>query len=150
MEKQKIRIRYPIDIYRLLERWTKKRQENFLVVTLDGSQSVIRVHHISKGIVNKVIVHPRECFYPAIKDNACAVVFAHNHPSGAVKPSPEDDEIHELMLKAAAILGFHVLDSLIIAKNDSYYSYATSGKMQKEYSEDELKEYVEMLIKERG
>jgi len=112
----RFQIKSPVDVLPLLKRWRNCRQENFLAITLDGSHSVIKIHHISKGLVNKTIVHPRECYYPAIKDNAVAVLFAHNHPSGSVKPSQEDVDVTQQLCKAGAILGFHVLDHVIFSK----------------------------------
>jgi len=151
IEREKIQIKRPDHIRDLLEKWSKKRQENFLVITLDSSHYVIHIHHISKGIVNRTIVHPRECFYPAIKDNACAVIFAHNHTSGHVVPSPEDDEINRRLVLAAEILGFHVLDNLIIAKNGLFYSYRVDNKkeIEKEYDENDELDYVKLLVAER-
>jgi DNA repair protein RadC len=146
--KEKITIRTPNDIAVLLERWTKKREENFLAITLDGHHDVIRVHHISKGIANKTIVHPRECFYPAIKDNAVAVVFTHKHPSGYVQPSEEDNNIAVMLEMAGEILGIHVLDNLIIAKHGLLYSYYKNGRMPIEYTEKDKKDYAKLMAAE--
>jgi len=143
----RIQITSPKDIATLLSKWSRKREENFLEVTLDGGHVVIKVHHISKEIANKTIVHPRECFYPAIKDNAVALVFAHNHPSGRVLPSPEDDDIFERLKMAGDILGFHILDNLIISKY-GFYSYRQEGRY-KDYSNNELKNYAELLAADR-
>jgi len=146
--KNTVQIKRPSDIYSLLEKWTKKREENFLTVTLNGNHDVIRVYHTSKGLANKTIVHLRECFYPAIKDNATAIVFAHNHPSGHVFPSKEDDEIFERLLMASKILGFDIVDFVIIARQD-IYSYKQYGKFEKEYTDDELKLYSALMAAEK-
>jgi DNA repair protein RadC len=150
MKYEKIHIKTPDDIVALLKYWAKRREENFLAITLDGYHDVIRVHHITKGIVNKTIVHPRECFYLAIKDNAVAIVFVHNHPSGYVEPSQEDNGIIQNLNMAGVILGINVVDNLIIAKNGKYYSYFQNGKMNKWYNEIEMNNYVNMIAAENN
>ena len=115
-------IRKPEDILEVVKKWKNQRQENFLAITLNGAHDVIKVHHVSKGLVNKTIVHPRECFWPAVKDLATAVVFVHNHPSGNREPSKEDREITQRLGVAGVVMGINVLDHVIITPNDSFYS----------------------------
>jgi DNA repair protein RadC len=121
-------IKRPDDIVDVLSAWRNRRQEHFLVITLTSSHDVIKVHAVSKGTISKTMVHPREVFYHAIVDNASAVAIAHNHPSGKVFPSSEDDEITEYMKEAAQLLGFHLIDHVVIAKND-FHSYRQLGNM---------------------
>jgi hypothetical protein len=59
-------------------------------------------------------------------DRAAAVIFAHNHPSGELKPSNSDLKIHEQLTEAAKILGLRVLDHLIVSKK-GYYSFQEAG-----------------------
>jgi len=138
------KIKRPIDVLPVVKRYKNCRQENFLAITLDGKHSVIKVHHISKGIANKAIVHPRECYYPAIKDNAVAIIFAHNHPSGSASPSPEDEEITRRLCMAGKILGFHVVDHIIFTKySHTFRSLREWGIINdEEYSQYELEQYV--------
>lgn len=103
-----------------------EKQEHFVCLTLDGSGAIINKHTISVGLVNQTQIHPREAFVKAIKDYAVSVVFAHNHPSGNVKPSADDLRITEQLLEAGSILGIHVLDHIIIAR-DSFLSLKASG-----------------------
>lgn len=136
-------IRKPLDILPLVKRYTNSRQENFLVFTLNGGNQVIKVHHVSKGIVNKTIVHPRECFFPAIKDNAVAVLFAHNHPSGFVTPSGDDVEITKRLCMAGKLLGFYVLDHIIFSKH-LYHSLREHGIItDEECSQSELEHMLQ-------
>ena len=142
----RVKIERPIDILPMVKRYKNCRCENLLAITLDGSHKVIKVHHISKGIANKTIVHPRECFYPAIKDNAVAVIFAHNHPSGSVYPSPEDEKITKQLCMAGKILCFHVLDHIIFSKHSNYESFHTRGMINDdEYGQYELEQYIAEL-----
>ena len=113
-----IKIKNPDDLFNFLKRYTKNRQELFLVISLNNSNEIIGVHISTIGILNKTIVHPREIFYHLIKDNASSFIVAHNHPSGNLVPSGEDIENTERLLEASKIMGFHFLDNLIITKNN--------------------------------
>jgi len=140
----RIMITQPADILPVVKKYANCRQENFLAVTLDANHRVIKMHHISKGLVNKTIVHPRECYYPAIKDNASAIVFAHNHPSGAIDPSPEDEEITKRLCMASKILGFHMLDHIIFTKySHKWLSFRKCGIIfNGDYKQHEFDQFV--------
>lgn len=102
--------------------------EHFVVLTLSAAHKVINVHDVSKGILNKTVIHPREVFRQAIMDNAAAVILAHNHPSGNTEPSSEDDGITKRLAQAGELLGITVLDHLILTQ-DQYMSYVDKGRM---------------------
>ena len=146
------KIRTPGDIYPVVRSWAKKEQENFLTVTLNGAHEVIRVHHITKGLVDRTIVHPRECFRASIKDNASAVVFVHNHPSGSLYPSDGDKSITKRLCMAGAIMGINVLDHLIISKS-GFNSLRASGDMPEildyeDHSDSKLRQFAAELAAE--
>ena len=128
--REPVRISGPKDTYVALRRYHAKRQEHFLVLTLDGAHQVIAIRIVSIGLVNRTIVAPREVFGPAIKDNACAVILAHNHPSGKLEPSPEDIEITTRLVGAGELLGIEVLDHLIVGKY-GFCSLLEKGLMTK-------------------
>jgi DNA repair protein RadC len=146
---KKLTIKNPYDIYTALKKWKNRRQENFLAITLDGSHSIIKTYHITKGLVNRTLIHPRECFWPAVKDCAVAIVFAHNHPSGYAMPSPEDDETTKNLCMAGSILGIRVLDHIILTKNDTYYSYRQSGHIKDDFPPVELKDFTDRIATEQ-
>jgi DNA repair protein RadC len=58
-------------------------REHFLVAMLDQKNKVIGINTVSTGSLTASVVHPRECFKPAILSNAAAILCGHNHPSGA-------------------------------------------------------------------
>jgi DNA repair protein RadC len=128
----------------LFSAYAGKRQEHFLLATLNGAHRVIGVHVISIGSVNKTAIAPREVFYPAIVDNAVAVIVAHNHPSGELLPSPEDDGVTERMAAAGELMGIRVLDHIIVA-GDGYYSYSKEWRMRGKAWEDALEEELNIL-----
>jgi len=122
------KITNPSDVFPLIKRYSTKKQEHFLVITLSAASVAIRVHLTSIGLLNRTLIHPREVFVRAIKDNAASVILAHNHPSGNVEPSREDREATQRLVKAGALLGIEVLDHLIIGKS-GFYSFRESGDM---------------------
>jgi len=122
------KITAPSDILPLVEKYRNRKQEHFMVATLDGSHKVIRVRVVSKGILNRCLVHPREIFRKAITDNAASIIAIHNHPSGNPNPSPEDIEITNRLKAAGEIIGIEVLDHVVIGKY-GYYSFLEEGKI---------------------
>ena len=120
---EKEKVSCPNDIVKVLfDKIAFEEQENFCVITLDGAHQIIESYIVSKGLVNRTMIHPREVFRPAISDNAVAVVIAHNHPSGNTEPSNEDNEVTARIKKAGELLGISVLDHVIISRQ-GYYSY---------------------------
>jgi DNA repair protein RadC len=119
-------VRTPDDAFNLIRRYRDFRQEQFIVITLNGAHEPISVSIASIGIVNRTIVHPREVFVRAIKDMASAVIISHNHPSGSLKVSPEDNEITDRLTQAGELIGINVLDHIIFSKT-GYTSLRKEG-----------------------
>ena len=119
-------IRTPEDIFKVIRHHADRRQERFICLSLNGAHELIASRIVTIGLVNRAIVHPREVFAEPIVDRASAVVVAHNHPSGNIVPSEEDNEI-TLRLKASAdILGLNFLDHLVFS-DSCYFSYRKEG-----------------------
>ncbi|MBQ5999765.1 MAG: DNA repair protein RadC [Treponema sp.] len=115
-------IKKPKDIIPFIQGYSMNQKEHFLCVTLNGGNEIIQIRVISVGTVNKTIVHPREIFSEALKENAAAIVVCHNHPSGNCRPSEEDIETTKTIKASADILGITILDHIIFSKN-SYFSF---------------------------
>ena len=126
--KYEIKVSAPSDAYKALAKYHNKRKENFLVLTLNGCNQIIALRLVSIGLVNRTIVHPREVFQWALKDNATAIIAAHNHPSGNIEPSSEDIEVTKRLKDAGAIMGIPLLDHLVFSKT-SYYSFLEKGTL---------------------
>ncbi len=92
-------------------------KEQLRGIYLNSHYKVIRDEVISIGSLTANIVHPREVFKPALEVSAAAVIIAHNHPSGSVKPTQSDIEITRQLAEAGNILGIDLLDHIIIAGN---------------------------------
>src|SRR5215467_94599 len=100
-------------------------REHFVILLLDQKNQVIGIHTVSIGSLTASIVHPRECFKPAILSNAASIICGHNHPSGDCQPSREDRALTQRLVEAGKLLGISVLDHIIIGDGTSaYFSFA--------------------------
>ena len=120
-------IKCPEDIYSLVRHNADRKQERFISLSLNGAHEMLATRVVTIGLVNRTIVHPREVFADLIQDRAAAFAVAHNHPSGRLAPSSEDDEITERLHKSSQILGLHFLDHVIFSGTD-WWSYRQNGK----------------------
>ena len=123
-----VEVRCPSDVMPMLDEYSESEQEHFIAVLLNGANGVIKAHVVTLGLANRTIVHPRETFREAVRENAVSIIIAHNHPSGALLPSLEDSLMTERLIKAGQVLGIPVLDSLIIGRS-GYYSFLEKGRM---------------------
>jgi DNA repair protein RadC len=89
-------------------------QEHLRTVLLDTKNRVLSSHTVYIGNVNSSIIRVSEVFREAIRENATALIVAHNHPSGDPSPSPEDIRVTRSIVEAGDLLGIEVLDHLII------------------------------------
>lgn len=112
-----ITIRTPKQAYEYLKDMRELSKEHLRGLYLNSRHVVIHDEVISIGSLTANIVHPREVFKPAIEYSAVAVIIAHNHPSGTIKPTKSDIEITKQLLKAGKILGIDLIDHIIIGKN---------------------------------
>ena len=94
-----------------------KKQENVVMITLDGARRLINKHEISRGTLTTSLVHPREIFHPAIEDRAASIIIAHNHPSGMLTVSEQDREVTQRIKDAGELLGIPLDDHLIITES---------------------------------
>lgn len=118
----------PEDVWQLVRHFDDRQRERFLCVCLNGAHEVSAVRVISVGLANRTIVHPREVFAEAVKARACAIIAAHNHPSGRLDASPEDLEISDRLKQAADIMGIPLLDHVIFSQ-DAWLSLVESGQL---------------------
>lgn len=88
--------------------------EVFGCLYLDNRHRVLAFEELFRGTVDGASVHPREVVRACLKHNACAVIFAHNHPSGVAEPSAADRAITRELREALQLVGVRVLDHLVI------------------------------------
>lgn len=110
-------IKDPKDAFDRLDNIKSRKQECFAVLTLDGANRLIDNTIVFQGTLNQSLVHPREIFAKAIEDRAAFVILAHNHPSGNLEPSQEDEIVTNKLQTAGKLLGIEVLDHLIVTKH---------------------------------
>jgi len=99
-----------------------------LSISINGANEVINTRVVTIGLVNQSQIHPREIFADVILDRASAVIIAHNHPSGSLKPSKEDISITEKIKAAGQLLGINLLDHIIFSKK-GYYSFLENNAL---------------------
>jgi DNA repair protein RadC len=124
------RVHSPAEIYELIRHHADRRQERFICISLNGAHEVLASRVVTIGLVNRTIVHPREVLSDPLMDRASAIVAAHNHPTGDVHPSGEDNEVTFRIEEAAALLGIHLLDHLIFSET-LWFSYRQAGLLRK-------------------
>ena len=115
-------IKHPEDVVPFIKNYAVNEKEHFLLVTLNGGHEIIQIHVISVGTLNRALIHPREVFAVAIKENAAAIIICHNHPSGNCSPSDEDILVTETLVKASSFMGIEILDHIIVSR-EGYYSF---------------------------
>jgi DNA repair protein RadC len=124
-----IKVASPGDVWPIVSHWSDRKQERFICCSLNGAHELIATRVVSVGLVNRTVVHPREVYADPITDRACAVIVAHNHPSGRLDPSPEDREITRRLKEAADTLGIALLDHLIFS-SEGYFSFVEHGLLE--------------------
>jgi DNA repair protein RadC len=118
---KKIPLNSSVAVAKFLQRSIgREKKENFVMLSLDTRNNLIKKSGISIGTLNASIVHPREVFKEAIQCSAASIIIAHNHPSGDVNPSDEDIEMTKRLKEAGKILGIEILDHIIVARNAHY------------------------------
>lgn len=99
-----------------------KKQEHLVALYLNTQNQIIHQQTIFIGSATRSIAEPREILHYAIKHMATSLILVHNHPSGAVAPSRNDDQVTKLVKEACDLMGIVLLDHLIVS-HSSYFSY---------------------------
>lgn len=110
------------DVVPFVQNYAVSKKEHFLLVTLSGSHEIIQIHVVSMGTLNRTLIHPREIYGTAIREDAAAIIVCHNHPSGNCEPSEEDIAVTHNLEKVGEIMGIELLDHIIVCR-DSYFSF---------------------------
>jgi len=122
------------DIYKFLmgsgvfDPSTIEYKEFFKIILLNNANRVLGVSHLFEGGINQTAVDIRHIMQPAILSNAVAMVICHNHPSGHLRPSIDDDRSTRQIIAACKIFNIALIDHLIVT-SENYYSYADEGRL---------------------
>ncbi len=103
-----------------------REHEVFLLVLLDAQNRVLACEELFRGTLTQTSVYPREVVKCALKHNAAAVIFAHNHPSGVAEPSHADQVLTQSLKQALGLVDIKVLDHFIVA-GSAALSFAERG-----------------------
>ncbi|MEK7437063.1 MAG: DNA repair protein RadC [Pseudomonadota bacterium] len=105
---------------------TGRDYEVFMVLFLDAQNRVIESEEMFRGTLTQTSVYPREVVKRSLVNNAAAVIFAHNHPSGVAEPSHADELLTQSLKQALALVDVRVLDHFVVA-GSGVMSFAESG-----------------------
>ncbi len=103
-----------------------RQHESFVAMLLDAQHRLIATHELFRGTLTQTSVYPREVVKAALRENAAAVIFSHNHPSGIAEPSQADQHLTTALKSALALVDVKVLDHFIVAGAD-VISFAERG-----------------------
>lgn len=102
--------------------------EEFWVLLLNQSHRLIKKVRIAHGGISEVSVDVRIIIREAVLCNATIVVACHNHPSGSLRPSTQDDALTRQLQRACELMRLHFMDHVIVV-DGNYYSYHESGRI---------------------
>jgi len=103
-----------------------REHEVFVALFLDAQHRVLAATELFRGTLTQTSVYPREVVKSALRANAAAVIFAHNHPSGVAQPSQADELLTRQLKEALALVEVKVLDHFIVAGTQAL-SFAERG-----------------------
>ena len=105
-----------------------KKDEEFCVIYLDAQNQIIEFETVQQGIANQAVVYPRQVLERALRKKASALILAHNHPSGHVRPSDADIRLTRTIQETARALDILIHDHIIIGEN-RFFSFREEGIM---------------------
>jgi DNA repair protein RadC len=107
---------------------TIEYREYAKVLYLNQQCELVAYNTVSEGGISETPVDVRMIMQGALLTNATQIIFVHNHPSGNLKPSIQDDQLTERLRKACEIMRVNLVDHLIVTSN-GYYSYKDMGRI---------------------
>ncbi len=105
-----------------------KNHEVFVVIFLNAANKILHHEIISEGGITGTIADPRMILKIALEHNATSLILCHNHPSGNLRPSRQDEALTDKIKQAAFYFDIKVLDHIIVS-HEGYYSFADEGLM---------------------
>jgi DNA repair protein RadC len=100
--------------------------ESFFVVYLNSANNTIGWYKVSQGGLAAVLVDVRLVFHKALDCLATSMIVCHNHPSGNLSPSKEDQALTKRLKDGGDLLQIRLLDHIILTEN-GYYSFSDEG-----------------------
>lgn len=106
-----------------------KKREIFKILFLDKGHRLLDETDLFQGTLDCAAIYPREIIKAALECHAAALIMVHNHPSGRVQPSPEDQKITYEVKEACEKVGIDVIDHMIVGENQ-YFSFYEHNLMK--------------------
>lgn len=114
--------------HHLLPRVRDLDVEEAYIVLMNQNFKHLKTHCLSHGGITETAVDVRVIIREALQVNATIVALAHNHPSGNLKPSKQDDQLTRQVQEACKVMRLHFLDHIIVT-DGGYYSYRDEGRL---------------------
>lgn len=102
--------------------------EEFWLLLMNQNYRLIKKVRISHGGITEVAVDIRIIMREAVLANATIMAVCHNHPSGSLRPSQQDNQLTNNLKSACDVMRIHFLDHVIIT-DGHYFSYHESGRL---------------------
>lgn len=134
-EQRRLKILNSKDIYRIMkdilmrENKIDRDKEHFWIVGLANNNRLLFVELVHVGTLNSCPVGPNEIFRVSVIKGAARLIFVHNHPSGELIPSTEDEDVTNQLIQAGRVINIPIIDHLIISTK-AYISFADLGLMK--------------------
>lgn len=120
-------IRSSADAYKHMgSRLSDLPHEEFWILLLNRAHKVTKTELVSRGGVSGTVADVRMMLKSAVESLSSAIVLAHNHPSGNIRPSDADIQLTKKVREAAALFDIQLLDHIIVGEG-SYYSFTDEG-----------------------
>ncbi|WP_124094533.1 RadC family protein [Burkholderia gladioli] len=103
-----------------------RQRETFLCLYLDAQHRLLELEESTIGSLTRMAVYPREIVRRALESGAAALIVAHNHPSGVVRPSAEDRRLTQLLRDALALVDVRLTDHIVVGESETF-SFAQAG-----------------------
>jgi len=104
------------DVFRVFGFLSGLVQEEMYALYLNSKHKVLGFYMVSRGSIDKTICSPADILRPALLLGCGSIILIHNHPSGIPDPSGEDLSVTKAMIEACRLLGFKLLDHIIIGE----------------------------------
>ena len=102
--------------------------EEFHILLMNQQCSLIREMCISHGGITETAADVRVIMRECLLNNATVLAAIHNHPSGNLMPSSQDDELTQRIKRACDIMRVYFIDHVIVT-DGAYYSYQEEGRL---------------------
>lgn len=101
--------------------------ESIIIIALSGDSRVLGFYKVAKGTTDSVSVDNKVILQFALLSNASGLIIVHNHPSGSPDPSTNDKLLTRKLSKACDLLNIRLVDHIILASDNRFFSMGESG-----------------------